>query len=248
MLKPKKITLALAALNLAAYGACFYLFVEIKNIDKVVSDRFIQIESEVKRNESVRSVKNLMNDTKKEREQITQLFIQPNGTVDFIETVESLGRMAGVKLEIESVGVESLKNKTALVTIGGKENKLRFAESVWKLKNLGFKLFATGHTHSFLKSKGVKTKRVYKVYEGKRPNVVDIISEKKVSLVINLSEKGDGNPVAAEGKTDGYLIRRAAIDNNIALFTDLNSSRLLVNALDRYNIKDLKIKSWEEYL
>ena len=116
MLKPKKITLALAALNLAAYGACFYLFVEIKNIDKVVSDRFIQIESEVKRNESVRSVKNLMNDTKKEREQITQLFIQPNGTVDFIETVESLGRMAGVKLEIESVGVESLKNKTASST------------------------------------------------------------------------------------------------------------------------------------
>ena len=116
MLKTKKITLALAALNLAAYGACFYLFVEIKNIDKVVSDRFIQIESEVKRNESVRSVKNLMNDTKKEREQITQLFIQPNGTVDFIETVESLGRMAGVKLEIESVGVESLKNKTASST------------------------------------------------------------------------------------------------------------------------------------
>jgi len=116
MLKTKKITLALAALNLAAYGACFYLFVEIKNIDKVVSDRFIQIESEVKRNESVRSVKNLMNDTKKEREQITQLFIQPNGTVDFIETVESLGRMAGVKLEIESVGVEALKNKTASST------------------------------------------------------------------------------------------------------------------------------------
>ena len=96
MLKTKKITLALAALNLAAYGACFYLFVEIKNIDKVVSDRFIQIESEVKRNESVRSVKNLMNDTKKEREQITQLFIQPNGTVDFIETVEARGRMSGV--------------------------------------------------------------------------------------------------------------------------------------------------------
>ena len=100
MLKPKKITLALAALNLAAYGACFYLFMEIKNIDKVVSDRFIQIESEIKRSESIRSVKNLMNDTKKEREQMAQLFIESNGTVDFIETVESLGRIAGVKLEI----------------------------------------------------------------------------------------------------------------------------------------------------
>ena len=142
----------------------------------------------------------------------------------------------------------SLKKKTALVTIGGDENKLHFAESIGKLKNLGFKLYATNHTHQFLKSKGVRTKLVSKVYEGKRPNVVDIIEQKKVSLVINLSVKGDGNMVAAERKTDGYLIRRATIDNNIALFTDLNSARLLVNALDKYKLDDLKIKSWEEFV
>lgn len=142
----------------------------------------------------------------------------------------------------------TIGKKTALVTIGGVENKLRFAESVWKLKNLGYKLFATKNTHKFLKEKGVKTTLVSKVYEGGRPNVIDIISSKKVSLVINISEKGDGNPVASEQKSDGYLIRRAAIDNNISLFTDLNSARLLVNALDRYKIEDLKIKSWDEYL
>lgn len=142
----------------------------------------------------------------------------------------------------------SLKKKSALVTIGGKENKLRFAESIWKLKNLGFKLYATNNTHKFLKTKGVKTIRINKVYEGKRPNVVDIIESKKISLVINLSEKGDGIQVASENKTDGYLIRRAAIDHNISLFTDLNSARLFINALDRYKIEDLKIKSWEEYL
>lgn len=142
----------------------------------------------------------------------------------------------------------TMEKKTALVTVGGAENKLRFAESIWKLKNLGYKLFATKNTHQFLKEKGVKTKLVSKVYEGGQPNVVDIIAAKKVSLVINLSEKGDGNPTAAERKTDGYLIRRAAIDNNISLFTDLNSARLLVNALDRYKIQDLKIKSWDEYI
>lgn len=142
----------------------------------------------------------------------------------------------------------SLKKKSALVTIGGEENKIRFAESIWKLKNLGFKLYATKNTHSFLKKKGVRTKLVNKVYERGRPNVIDIINEKKVSLVINLSEKGDGNLTAAEKKTDGYLIRRAAIDNNISLFTDLNSARLLVKALDKYKIEDLKIKSWDEYV
>ncbi len=138
----------------------------------------------------------------------------------------------------------SLKKKTALVTVGGEENKLKFAESVWRLKNLGFKLYATNHTNKFLKSKGVKTKLVSKVYEGRRPNVVDLIETRKVSLVINISEYGS----QTERKTDGYLIRRAAVDNNIPLLTDLNSARLFVNALDKYKVEDLQIKSWDEYL
>ena len=143
----------------------------------------------------------------------------------------------------------SLKKKSALVTIGGRENKLRFAEPVWRLKNLGFTLYATRNTHAFLKSKGVHTKLVSKVYEMTRPNVVDIIEQKKVSLVFNISEpEGEPPGLIKKEKTDGFMIRRAAIDNNIALLTDLNASRLLVNALDKYRVEDLEIKSWDEYL
>lgn len=142
----------------------------------------------------------------------------------------------------------SLDNKTALVTVGGDENKLRFAESVWRLKNLGFKLYATYNTHMFLKSKGVRTTLVNKVYENKKPNVIDIIEQKKVSLVINLSEKGVSDREFEKNVSDGYLIRRAAIDNNISLFTDLNSARLFVRAIDQYKMKDLKIKEWKEYI
>jgi len=142
----------------------------------------------------------------------------------------------------------SLKDKSALITIGGEEHKLRFAESVWRLKNLGFKLYATKNTHHFLKSKGVKTKLVSKVYEGKKPNVLDIIKDHEVSLVINLSQDyHNGNLFAKEG-TDGYLIRRATIDNNIPLITDLNAARFFVSAIDKYELKDLEIKSWDEYL
>lgn len=106
----------LVILNLIVFGASFYLFASIKSIDKNVSARLIQIESAADTEESLRSIKNLMNDTKKEREQIAGFFVQPNGTVDFIETVESLGRIAGIKLETESVGVEALKNKTVSST------------------------------------------------------------------------------------------------------------------------------------
>lgn len=146
-----------------------------------------------------------------------------------------------------SVGM-SLKNKSALITIGGGEFKLRFAESIWRLKNLGFILYATKKTHHFLKTKGVRTKLVYKLYEKSNPTVIDLIEKRQVSLVINLSEDYNNEGSFKQVITDGYLMRRAAIDNNIPLFTDLNSARFFVNALDRYKIKDLKIKSWDEYL
>ena len=142
----------------------------------------------------------------------------------------------------------SLKNKTALVTIGGADFKLKFAESIWRLKNLGFRLFATKKTHLFLKTKGVRTKLVYKLFEKESPTVIDLIEKHQVSLVIHLSEDYNNEGSFKRVITDGYRIRRAAIDNNIPLFTDLNSARFFVNALDRYKIKDLKIKAWDEYL
>jgi len=112
MIKTKKIITALIVLNLTVFGACFYLFANIKKTDKVVSDRLIQIESGIKKEESLRSIKNLIDNTKKERERIADFFIQPNGAVDFIEMIDSLGIIAGVKLEVESVGVEALKSET----------------------------------------------------------------------------------------------------------------------------------------
>jgi len=112
MIKTKKIIIALLVLNLVVFGACFYLFANIKKTDKIVSDRLIQIESGIKKEESLRSIKNLMNDTKEERERIADFFVQPNGAVDFIEMIDSLGGIAGVKLEVESVGVEALKSET----------------------------------------------------------------------------------------------------------------------------------------
>lgn len=143
----------------------------------------------------------------------------------------------------------NLKRKRALVTLGGEVNKELFLESAFKLKNLGYKLYATEKTHIFLKKKGIKSGLAFKVYESKRPNVVDLINEKKVSLVINLSERfEEKSKHFGDTVTDGYLIRRAAVDNNIPLFTDINAANFLVKALSLYDAGDLGIKSWKEYL
>ena len=147
-----------------------------------------------------------------------------------------------------STGI-SLNKRTALLALGGVENKERFLESAWKLRNLGFKLYATDKTHKFLKSKRVKSSLVAKVYEAKKQNVVDLINDKKFSVLVNLSEKYDENIKQLEkARSDGYLIRRAAVDKNILLLTDLHLAMFFVKAISKYKIEDLKIKSWDEYL
>jgi len=149
---------------------------------------------------------------------------------------------------IYSTGMK-MDKKAVLLSLGGSINKERFLESVWRFKKLGFKLYATDGTHEYLKKNGFKSELVYKVCENKSPNVVDIIESKKISLVINLSENRiDKVKNYKEHITDGYLIRRATVDNNIPLFTDLGSARFFVRALEKYNIDEVSTKSWDEYV
>ncbi len=69
-----------------------------------------------------------------------------------------------------------------------------------------------------------------------------------MSLVVNLSDGYNNDHLFSKHESDGYLIRRATIDNNIPLITDLNAARFFVNAIHKYEFKDLKIKSWGEYI
>lgn len=141
-----------------------------------------------------------------------------------------------------------VSGKTALLSIGGQVQKERLINSIWRLKNLGFTLYATEKTHAYLLQKGIPSVHVYKVYEKQKTSVVDIIRQKKVSLVINISE-----PFTSQTQkyikqvSDGYRIRRTAIDNNIPLFTDLRTARYFIRALEKYPHERLRIKSWQEY-
>lgn len=149
---------------------------------------------------------------------------------------------------IYSTGMK-MDKKAVLLSLGGDINKERFLESVWRLKKLGFEIYATDGTCQYLKKNGFKTKLVYKVHDGKSPSVVDVIESKKISLVINLSRKRiDSVKDYKDYITDGYLIRRATVDNNIPLFTDLGSARFFVRALEKYKIDQVSTKSWDEYV
>ena len=148
-----------------------------------------------------------------------------------------------------STGI-SIPKKSALLSLGGIEGKMRLLPTVKMLHDLGFSLYATKNTADFLKFHGIPATFVYKVHENKTPNVVDVIRGKKVDLVVNLTDRSDlALKHQVKEVTDGYLIRRAAVEVNIPLFTKTTIANVFVESLSRYyNMDKLKIKSWDEYV
>jgi carbamoyl-phosphate synthase large subunit len=143
--------------------------------------------------------------------------------------------------------------KAVFVSLGGDSNKEKFLESAQVLDEAGFVLYATESTCDFLKEHGVKAQRTYKVAEKKSPSALDLIGERKVAFVVNVSDdefseakKSANKPLA--WRTDGYLIRRAAVDANIPLFTDISLAKAFARACVMYRLEDVAIKSWQEYL
>ena len=140
--------------------------------------------------------------------------------------------------------------KTVLLSLGGDLNKAKFLEAAESLIALRYKIFATDTTAEFFNGHGIACGKVRKAYE-QSPNALDIVEGKKVSFVVNLSKDGAAAGISARSThhiSDGFRIRRATVDNQIPLFTDLHLARAFIKALSRYKIEDLEIKSYREYL
>jgi len=140
-----------------------------------------------------------------------------------------------------SVGFQ-LPKKNILLSIGKIEDKAGFLPSARRLTEMGYELFATDGTYAFLHENGIKSTALHKIRSGIKPNLLDALSEKKIDLVINIPKS-----YSREEVTDGYLIRRKAIDFNIPLVTNLQVAEVTVQALKLYKMGDLKIKEWAEY-
>jgi carbamoyl-phosphate synthase large subunit len=91
------------------------------------------------------------------------------------------------------------------------------------------------------------------VAEKKNPTALDLIADHKVAFVVNVSDgeisaEKKSNSKSPVWRTDGYLIRRAAVDANMPLFTDISLAKAFVRARVMYRLEDVAIKSWQEYL
>ena len=132
--------------------------------------------------------------------------------------------------------------KSVLLSLGGAINKAKFLEAAKEMIGLGYTIYATDGTAEFFQNQGVLCKTVGKATEHS-PNTLEVIESKKIAFVVNLSV-GTGK---AQGG-DGFRIRRATVDNQIPLFTDLPLARAFVKSLVHYTQDELEIKSYKEYL
>ena len=135
-----------------------------------------------------------------------------------------------------------LPKKNILLSTGPIKNKAYLLESMKKLHEMGFELYATEGTSKFLEENGVKSTVLYWPLLEKEPNALTYLKERKIDLVINIPKSYEEEEI-----TNDYLIRRKAVDFNIPLLTNAQVAKLFVESISKKKMEDLKIKSWDEY-
>ncbi len=141
------------------------------------------------------------------------------------------------------------KGGSVLITVGGEEPKRRVVPLAKAFEEMGFKIYATEHTAEVLQAAGINSISVLsKVKEsgGANPNILDYLQNQKIDLVINV-------PMANKQRnysdvlTDGYIIRRQAVEFNVPVITNLELASALVRVLKQRG-QDGSIRSLNEYM
>jgi len=140
-----------------------------------------------------------------------------------------------------SIGFK-IPDKSILLSTGSQENKLDFLQESKMLYDMGYKFYATRGTAKFLEKHDMDAQFLYWPLEKNEPNALSYISKGKIDLVINIPKNAEKTEL-----TNGYLIRRAAVDHNVPLLTNPQLAKRFVKSLLTKSEKDLKIKSVEEY-
>ena len=135
-----------------------------------------------------------------------------------------------------------IPKKNILMSSGGTKSKMAMLEPARELASKGFNIFATEGTARFLEDNGVRATVVRWPDEEGENNVMDMIARHEFELIVNVPKNNTKREL-----TNGYRIRRAAIDHNIPLMTNARLARVFVEAFCHTPLDEVKIKSWQEY-
>ena len=140
-----------------------------------------------------------------------------------------------------SVG-QRIPEKNILLSTGGAKQKAEMLDAARTLKEHGYTLYATGGTSRYLTENGIENNLVYWPSEQREPQALTMLHEKKIDMVVNIPKD-----LTAGELSNGYKIRRAAIDLNIPLITNSRLASAFIRAFCSMDIDDLPVKSWSEY-
>jgi carbamoyl-phosphate synthase large subunit len=166
--------------------------------------------------------------------------------VDMSSTGEvgCLGEDTGCALlkSMLSVGMR-IPEKTVLLSTGGAKEKAEMLDAAKMLSSHGYKLYATGGTSRYLTENGVENILVHwPSEEGKAPQALDMLHNHEIDMVVNIPKD-----LTPHELTNGYKIRRAAIDLNVPLITNSRLASAFINAFCNLSLDDMEVKAWGEY-
>ena len=140
-----------------------------------------------------------------------------------------------------SVG-HRIPQKNILLSTGDGKQKAEMLVASRMLKEHGYKLYATGGTSRYLTENGIENTLVYWPSEEGQPQALDMLHNKEIDMVVNVPKN-----LSSGELTNGYKIRRAAIDLNIPLITNARLASAFIYAFCTQKFEDLDIKCWQEY-
>ena len=140
-----------------------------------------------------------------------------------------------------SVG-QRIPEKNILLSTGGAKQKADMLEAARTLKEHGYTLYATGGTSRYLTENGIENNLVYWPSEQREPQALTLLHERKIDMVVNIPKD-----LTAGELSNGYKIRRAAVDLNIPLITNSRLASAFIQAFCHLDVNELPIKSWDEY-
>lgn len=141
-----------------------------------------------------------------------------------------------------SVG-NRVPSRGVLLSTGTPKQKADMLDAAHELANRGYTIYATGGTHAYLNDNGIPAIRVYWPSQSDmQPQAIDLLHEHKVDMVVNIPKNFTDMELS-----NGYKIRRAAIDLNIPLLTNARLASAYINAFTTHPLDEMEIKSWDEY-
>jgi hypothetical protein len=138
---------------------------------------------------------------------------------------------------------QTLPRKRILISVAD-VHKMKLLPYLKQLDEMGWEFYSTSGTHTFLSKNGIGSYFVHKTSEHHEPNIQSLIAQRKIEMIINMPTSS-----GLDTSTDGFLIRRMAVDHHVPLLTNPQITQIMLQCLIDYkgNIPTT-VTSWQEYL